>query len=217
MFSKDYKFTGPTGTVTLADMFQGRDQLILYHAMFDPDWDTACKSCSFLIDQIPQHLEHLHVRNTTLVLVSRAPSKKLEAFKKRMGWTLDWFSSASSDFNYDFHVTMDEKVTPVEYNFKPAKELPGHHARGEQPGFSTFLKQGGEIYHSYSCYGRGPDHLLTTYGKILLVIIPSETSTDYIPRSLGLLDLTPLGRQDPGKSSDGSGLGFQLHDEYNAA
>lgn len=161
--------------------------------MYDPAWDTPCSSCSFLIDQIPEHLEHLRARNTTLVLVSRAEFAKLENFKKRMGWGMEWYSSAGSDFNYDFHVTIDENVAPAEYNFKKAGEIPGHHLRGEQPGFSIFLKEGDDIYHSYSCYGRGPDHLLTTYG---------------------LLDLTPLGRQDPGSSPDGEGLGFKFHDEY---
>lgn len=187
--AKEYQFTGPNGTVSLADMFHGRRQLVLYHAMFDPSWEAACKSCSFLIDQLPQHLQHLHARNTTLVLVSRAEFEKLAKFKTRMGWNVDWYSSAGSQFNYDFHATVDEDViAPAEYNYTTAA-----HLRGEQPGFSVFFKDGGEVYHSYSCYGRGPDHLLTTYA---------------------LLDMTPLGRQDPDMDADGEGLGFKFHDEY---
>lgn len=192
---EQYKFTGPNGTVTLADMFQGRSQLILYHAMYDPSWETPCKSCSFLIDQLPEHLEHLQARNTTLVMVSRAPYEKIAAFQKRMGWKIDWYSSYGSNFNYDFQVTMDENVKPVEYNFRTKEEWEAkgqtHHLKGEQPGFSIFLKQGDEIFRSYSCYGRGPDRLLTTYG---------------------LLDMTPLGRQDA--QAVGEGLGFKYHDEY---
>ena len=162
--------------------------------MFDPSWDTPCKSCSFLIDQMPQHQEHPNSRNTTLVFISRATFEKLDAFKKRIGWNIDWYSSSGSDFNYDYNVTMDDNIKPPEYNFRSKAEMEAkgisHHARGEQPGFSIFLKEGEEIYHSYSSYGRGIDHLLTTYG---------------------LLDLTPLGRQDTGKKE---GLGFVYHDEY---
>lgn len=193
---KDYEFTGPDETiVSLTDLFKGRSQLIVYHAMYDPSWETPCKSCSFLIDQMPEHLEHLNSRDTTLVLVSRAPSEKLVEFKKRMGWYVDWFSSYGSDFNYDFHVTMDQSVKPVEFNYQTKAELEakglGFAASGEQPGLSIFLKEGDEIYHSYSSYGRGLDRLLVTYG---------------------LLDLTPLGRQD--KKAGGEGLGFKYHDEY---
>ena len=144
---------------------------------------------------MPEHQEHLHARNTTMVFISRAPFEKLAAFKKRIGWNIDWYSSSESDFNYDYNVTMDDNVKPVEYNFRSKADLEAknlaHHARGEQPGFSIFLKEGDDILHSYSCYGRGPDHLLTTYG---------------------LLDLTPLGRQDRGAKNEG--LGFKYHDEY---
>ena len=167
---EDYNLTGPEGSVSLSELFQGRKQLILYHAMYDPTWDTPCKSCSFLVDQMPKHLEHLNSRATTLVMVSRAPFEKLTAFKKRMGWDIDWFSSYDSDFNYDFHVTLDEKVKPVEYNYSKQADLEakGWNFAGakELPGFSIFLKEGDDVFHSYSCYGRGPDHLLTTYGLL---------------------------------------------------
>ena len=96
---------------------RGRRQLIVYHFMFDPSWDEGCPSCSFLVDNIG-HLAHLHARDTSLALVSRAPLAKIEAFKRRMGWTVPWYSSFGSDFNYDFHVTMDENVAPVEYNYR---------------------------------------------------------------------------------------------------
>lgn len=194
--TKPYVFTTSSGAETTLDgLFKGRRQVIVYHLMFDPSWETPCKSCSFLVDQMPRHLEHLQNRNTTLAFVSRAPIEQIKPFQTRMGWThLDWYSSSPSDFNYDFHVSLDEAKVPVEYNFASKAELEikgeDHATSGEQPGFSVFLKENGEILYSYSCYARGPDHLLTTYG---------------------LLDLTPLGRQD-GEGKEG--LGFKYHDEY---
>jgi predicted dithiol-disulfide oxidoreductase (DUF899 family) len=112
---KDYVFEGPQGPARLLDLFEGRQQLIVYHFMFDPSWDAGCPSCSLLADNIGD-LAHLHARKTTLALVSRAPLKKIEAYWKRMGWTFPWYSSFGSDFNYDFHVTLDERVARVEYN-----------------------------------------------------------------------------------------------------
>jgi predicted dithiol-disulfide oxidoreductase (DUF899 family) len=112
---KEYIFRGPDGQASLLDLFGGRGQLLIYHFMFDPDLDEGCESCSFLADGIG-HLAHLHARDTTLALVSRAPLPKLEAFRQRMGWTVPWYSSYGSDFNYDFHVTLDPAVAPVEYN-----------------------------------------------------------------------------------------------------
>ena len=192
-----YKFTGPNGDVALADLFHGHSQLILYHAMYAPEWETPCKSCSFFIDQLPKHLEHLNSRDAAFVLVSRAPYEKIAAFQKRMGWNqYEWLSSNGSDFNYDFNVTMDEKVKPVEYNFRSKEDMVAkgmeYATRGEQQGMSVFMKDGEEIYRSYSMYGRALDHLLTTYG---------------------LLDLTPKGRQDK-QMGNGVGLGFKYHDEY---
>jgi predicted dithiol-disulfide oxidoreductase (DUF899 family) len=104
---KGYIFDGPDGKVCLLDLFGERCQLIVYHFMFDPSWEEGCPSCSFLVDNIG-HLSHLNARKTSLALVSRAPLAKIEPFKKRMGWTFPWYSSFGSDFNYDFHVTMDE-------------------------------------------------------------------------------------------------------------
>src|SRR5215813_8866806 len=119
---KDYIFDGPTGKARLLDLFGEHRQLIVYHFMFDPSWDEGCPSCSFLVDNIG-HLSHLYARKTSLAMVSRAPLTKIEPFQRRMGWTFPWYSSFGTDFNYDFHVTHDERLTPIEYNFRTAQEL----------------------------------------------------------------------------------------------
>jgi len=191
---KEYVFQGPDGPLKLIDLFEGRKQLIVYHFMFDPDWDEGCPSCSFLADHIGE-LAHLHSRKTTLALVSRAPLAKIEAYKKRMGWTTPWYSSYGSDFNYDFHVTLDNSRGPLQYNFR---DIPADAGGGEVPGTSVFLRDGERVYHSYSSYARGGDILLNTYNY---------------------LDLTPLGRQEdweaPAGRSDGLYItGFRRHDEY---
>jgi len=108
---KDYLFEGRDGQASLLELFEGRGQLLTYHFMFDPDWDEGCPTCSFLTDNIG-HLAHLHARDTTLALVSRAPLAKIEPFRQRMGWTIPWYSSFGSDFNYDFHVTLDQDIAP---------------------------------------------------------------------------------------------------------
>lgn len=193
---KDYTFDGPNGSVTLLDLFEGRPQLIIYHAMFDPAWDEGCSSCSLLIDNIG-HLAHLHCRRTTLALVSRAPYEKLEGFKARMGWSCPCYSSFGSDFNYDFHVTLDQDVAPVEYNFRDLEELEaagmGYLAGGgEQPGTSVFLTDGDRVFHTYSTYARGGEVGIGTYHY---------------------LDLTPLGRQETGPGGEYINT-FRLHDTY---
>jgi predicted dithiol-disulfide oxidoreductase (DUF899 family) len=198
--TKPYSFEGPGGQASLSDLFDGRRQLIVYHFMFDPEWDEGCPGCSHFADNIG-HLAHLHARDTTLVLVSRAPIAKIERFRKRMGWTVPWFSSHGSDFNYDFHATTDESVAPVEYNYRSKAELEAlgqtYHAKGEQPGLSVFLREAGSVFHSYSAFGRGLDHLLNTHN---------------------LLDLTPLGRQEGwGGTLDLGSLGqdwLRHHDRY---
>ncbi|MEQ4304162.1 DUF899 domain-containing protein [Plantactinospora sp. B6F1] len=151
-----YVFDGPEGKVELLDLFAGRRQLIVYHFMFDPAWEHGCKFCSYLVDNIG-HLSHLHARDTTLVLVSRAPLAKIEAFKARMGWNLPWYSSHGSDFNYDFHVTLDETVAPVEYNYqdRATLERTGGQTSGEAGGVSVFVRGDGDVYHTYSTYGEG--------------------------------------------------------------
>lgn len=142
---KEYLFEGPDGKASLLDLFDGRCQLILYHFMFDPSWDDGCKSCSNLVDNLPSRLARLHARDTSLVLVSRAPLAKIEPFKMRMNWTIPWFSSYGSDFNYDFDATDDG---------------------GEKPGISVFLREGETIFHTYSTTARGVDILLGTYNYL---------------------------------------------------
>lgn len=200
---KDYEFEGPAGKINLIDLFEGRQQLITYHFMLDPGWDEGCPGCSFIADNIG-HLSHLHARDTSLVMVSRAPLDKIEAYKKRMGWTMPWYSSYGSDFNYDFHVTIDESVAPVEYNYRNQKELEKANPNwvnwsGEMPGISVFLKDEGKMFHAYSSYARGLEFLIG---------------------SLMYLDLTPLGRQeswekpvDRGNAEAGSW--WRRHDQYD--
>ena len=181
---KEYVFEGPDGKASLPDLFDGRHQLVVCHFMFDPGWEDGCPSCSAGADEMsPGLLAHLHARDTTLVYVSRAPIDKIEKYKAKKGWTFPWFSSYGSDFNYDFHVTLDESVVPVEYNFRSKEE---HERAGtsiyvegqepiEGPGRSAFLRVDGDIFHTYSVYARG----LETMGG-----------------SYYLLDETALGRQE---------------------
>ena len=191
---KDYVFEGPEGSVRLIDLFDGRRQLIVYHFMFEPGapppgksgepWEEGCSGCSFVADNIG-HLSHLHARDTSLVLVSRAPLSKIRPFKARMGWTIPWYSSFGSTFNYDFHVTAEEKIAPVQYNYqdKATLERKGqtYHLSGEQPGVSVFLRDDEDrVYHTYSAYARGLDLLDGTYIW---------------------LDLTPFGRQEDWEDS----------------
>lgn len=158
---KEYLFDGPDGKASLLDLFEGRGQLIVYHFMFDPSWDEGCKHCSFLVDNIG-HLGHMHARDTSLVAISRAPLAKIEPFKARMGWTFPWYSSFGSSFNYDFHVTLDESVAPVEYDYK-GKATPEQAETwtmsGEQGGLSVFVHDGDTVFHTYSAYGAGVDLL----------------------------------------------------------
>ena len=181
---KEYVFEGPEGKKTLLDLFDGRHQLIVGHFMFDPSWEDGCPSCSAGADEMSAGLlTHLHTRDTTFVYVSRAPLTKIEAYKTRKGWTFPWYSSYGSDFNYDFHVTLDESVAPIEYNFRTKAE---HEQAGtsiyveggqsiEGPGRSAFLRIGDDVFHTYSVYARG----LETVGG-----------------SYYLLDETALGRQE---------------------
>jgi predicted dithiol-disulfide oxidoreductase (DUF899 family) len=166
-----YAFDAPEGRVTLVDLFAGRRQLVVYHFMFDPSWDEGCKHCSFLADTFDGVVRHLAARDTSLVVISRAPLAKLEAFEKRMGWGFRWVSSAGSTFNFDYHVSFrPEDQATGEYNYR--NKGPG---MPEAPGLSVFFREGDEVFHTYSTYARGLDHLLGTYG---------------------FLDLTPLGRDE---------------------
>ncbi|KAI9768644.1 MAG: hypothetical protein M1839_004004 [Geoglossum umbratile] len=191
--NKTYVFEGPAGKVSLPDLFDKHSQLVIYHFMFDPADDQGCSACSLFGDDVSP-LVHLRSRDTNFAAVSRAPIAKIEAFKARMGWDFPWYSSFGSDFNYDFHVTQDEAVAPVEYNFKDKatleKEGHSYDVTGEHHGMSVFFRDGERVYHTYSAYARGTEHFLFTYN---------------------LLDLTPLGRQD-GKATIG---GFDYHDKYD--
>jgi predicted dithiol-disulfide oxidoreductase (DUF899 family) len=181
---KPYVFHGPGGDVGLLDLFEGRRQLIVRHFMFGPDWDTGCPSCTAGADELCDGLlRHLRARETTLVVVARAPLEKLERYKAEHGWTFPWYSSYGSDFNYDFHVTLDESVAPVEYNYRSQAEHEragtGGYVEGEQPieqpGESYFLRDGDTAFHTYSTYARGAE----------------ATGGSYY-----FLDLSALGRQE---------------------
>jgi predicted dithiol-disulfide oxidoreductase (DUF899 family) len=161
---KEYEFFSIDGRVGLLDLFEDRRQLIVYHFMFAPDWDEGCSSCAASGDEISQGLlDHLNSRDTTLAFVSRAPLSKIERFRERKGWTFPWYSSYGSDFNYDFHVTLDESVAPIEYNYRTRAEHEqagtAGYVDGEQPielpGQSCFLRDGDRVFHTYSSYARG--------------------------------------------------------------
>jgi predicted dithiol-disulfide oxidoreductase (DUF899 family) len=179
---KDYSFEGPSGRVRLLDLFEGRRQLIVYHFMFGPDWEKGCPGCTHLTDEVgPGHLQHLHDTDTAYAMVSRAPLARLEPYKASRGWTLPWYSSQGGDFNYDFHVTLDESVAPVVYNFRTPEEYRQAGAVSpfdgqqplERPGFSFFLRDGERVFHTYSTYARGGEMIggshymldLTVYGR----------------------------------------------------
>ena len=165
---KNYVFDGPNGKETLADLFDGRSQLIVYHFMFGPEWEQGCPSCSFLADHIDGVVVHLAHRDVTFVVVSRAPLPKIEAFKKRMGWRFKWVSSYGNDFNFDYHVsfTKDEMAKGKVYYNYDVNEFPSD----EGPGTSVFYKDGtGDIFHTYSAYARGLDMLVGAYNYLDLV------------------------------------------------
>src|SRR6266571_9102592 len=162
---KPYVFDGPKGKETLADLFDGRNQLIVYHFMFGPGWEQGCPSCSFLSDHIDGALVHLAHRDVTLLVISRAPLSQIEAFKKRMGWRFKWVSSYGNDFNFDYHVSFTKEQMAegaVDYNFA-RREFPSE----EAPGLSVFYKdERGEIFHTYSAYARGLDLLVGAYNYL---------------------------------------------------
>jgi predicted dithiol-disulfide oxidoreductase (DUF899 family) len=187
---KQYLFDGPGGNETLADLFAGRSQLIIYHFMFGPGWEQGCPSCSYLADHFGGSLVHLANRDVTLVVVSRAPISQIEAFKQRMGWQFRWVSSFANDFNHDYNASFTKEEMAngkVDYNYEMA-EFPAE----EAPGASVFYKtDAGEIFHTYSTYARGLDILVGAYN---------------------FLDLAPKGR-------DEDGLAFSMawvrhHDRY---
>ena len=174
---KNYMFDGPGGEESLLDLFQGRRQLVIYHFMFDPAWEKGCPGCTSYANAIGD-LSMLDKCDTTFVMVSRASLSKLEACKERQGWPFTWVSSLGSEFNYDFHVTNDEKVAPVEYNYRNKAECEANKVpnaiTGEEHGLSVFFRIGEDVFHTYSAYARG-----------------TEALTD----ARALLDVTPYGRQ----------------------
>jgi predicted dithiol-disulfide oxidoreductase (DUF899 family) len=188
---KKYEFEGPNGKESLADLFGGRHQLIVYHFMFGPGWSEGCPSCSFLGDHFDGSTIHLANRDTTLVVVSRAPLAQIAAFKKRMGWKFKWVSSFGSDFNYDYHVsfTKDQLAKgKVDYNYDMT-QFPAE----EAPGASVFYKEeNGNVFHTYSTYARGLDIFLGAYN---------------------FLDITPKGRDEAGLAH--SMAWVRHHDRYS--
>ncbi len=160
---KAYRFATPEGDKSLADLFAGRSQLIVYHFMFGPDWRAGCLGCSFLADHLDGALPHLEHHDVTLTAVSRAPLAKIEAYKRRMGWRFPWVSSFGSDFNADYGVSFSEADLAkgsVFYNFT---QIESAKANDELPGLSAFAKDAdGAVYHTYSSYGRGPEELIGT-------------------------------------------------------
>ncbi len=187
---KPYRFEGPHGALTLADLFRGRSQLIVYHFMFGPDWEEGCPSCSFVMDHADGALPHLAQRDVTLTAVSRAPYPRLAAFQQRMGWRFPWVSSHGSDFNQDFHVTPSEEERlkgEVYYNYRTIEQV-----YDEGHGISVFAQdERGRVHHTYSTYARGAEPVVGTYAW---------------------LDLLPKGRDE-----DGLAMAWvRHHDRYEA-
>jgi predicted dithiol-disulfide oxidoreductase (DUF899 family) len=166
---KEYVFDGPKGQETLAELFGGRSQLIVYHFMFAPDWEAGCPHCSFWADNFNGVIVHLNHRDVAMIAVSRAPLQKLEAFKKRMGWNFKWVSSSATDFNFDYHVSFTpEELAKKEmfYNFAIHDDIES----SEREGVSVFYKDAkGSVFHTYSAYARGIDMLNTAYHYLDLV------------------------------------------------
>ena len=188
---QEYVFAGPDGKETLAELFAGRSQLIIYHFMLGPGWEEGCKSCSYLADHFDGANIHLPHRDVTLIVVSRAPLREIQEYQKRMGWRFKWVSSHGTSFNFDFHVSFtpeEEEENKVFYNYEEHEFL-----SDELPGLSVFYRdEKGDVYHTYSTYARGLDSLVGTYQ---------------------FLDLVPKGRnENPESTMDW----VRRHDEYSA-
>jgi predicted dithiol-disulfide oxidoreductase (DUF899 family) len=190
---KRYEFDGPNGRLTLADLFESRRQLVVYHFMLGPGWKEGCPSCSYLSDHFDGTAIHLANRDVTLAVISHAPFAEIEVFKKRMGWRFPWYSSFASDFNYDYQVSLrpeEQGKAQVYYNYEMTK-----FGSEERPGLSVFFKDpSGEIYHTYSTYARGLDILVGTYN---------------------FLDLVPKGRDEAGLKNTMAWV--RHHDKYGDA
>lgn len=188
---KEYVFNGSNGKESLSDLFDGRNQLIIYHFMYDPNWDVGCPSCSFWADNFNNIIVHLDQRDVTMIAVSRAPYSKIDAYKKRMGWDFKWVSSFDTDFNFDYTVSFTQEELAKKkafYNF-----ISQDPRISEREGISVFYKDpSGKIFHTYSAYERGIDILNNTYNY---------------------LDLVPKGRDEDGY--DFPMAWVRRHDEYN--
>ena len=206
---KDYRFETDEGAASLADLFRGRSQLLIYHFMFGPDYTAGCPACSAIADGFNGNVVHLENHDVMLMAVSRAPIAKIQEYKRRMGWSFPWASSLGTDFNFDFSVSLTEeqqRAGVVEYNYRPQDVTPVFEAGGdapvaqvaamtgtdvatytrERPGMSAFALEDDVVYHTYSAYSRGLDGLWGMYQW---------------------LDRAPLGRNE-------QGLWFRRHDEY---
>jgi len=187
---KNYAFDGPAGRETLNDLFEGRSQLITYHFMFDPAWDAGCPHCSFWADNFNEVIIHMNQRDVTMVAVSRAPFEKLDAYRKRMGWSFKWLSSFASEFNRDFGVSFtQDEIERREgfYNFRMQNPV-----KTEREGVSVFYKNSaGKVFRTYSAYARGIDLVNTAYNY---------------------LDLVPKGRDEGTRSQ----YWVRRHDEYSS-
>lgn len=190
LVDKEYLFDRPNGKQTLSDLFDGRSQLIVYHFMYDPNWDAGCPSCSFWADNFNGIVVHLNQRDVTMIAVSKAPYSKIGEYKKRMGWNFKWVSSYDNDFNFDYHVSF----TPEELSEKKAfynYSLQDTHSP-EREGVSVFYKDtAGHVFHTYSAYARGIDVLNVAYHY---------------------LDLVPMGRDEDGHEFPQ--FWVRRHDEY---
>jgi len=178
---KNYIFEGAGGKETLADLFGGRSQLIVYHFMLGPGWQEGCKSCSYLADHFDGANWHLPHRDVSFVVVSRAPLSEIEAYKKRMGWRFKWVSSNANDFNFDYHVsaTKDEQAKGIMYYNFETQQLMSE----EMPGLSIFFKdENGDVFHTYSTYARGLDILVGAYN--LLDLVPKGRDEDHLDFSM---------------------------------
>jgi len=162
---KSYTFEGPDGRETLADLFAGRSQLVVYHFMYGAEAEAPCKSCSFWADNFNGIIPHLQQRDVSMVAISRAPLERLQAFRKRLGWSFKWLSSGGSDFNYDYHVSFRPEQAGAQYNYVAKTD-----SMSDYPGVSVFFKdESGSIFHTYSGYARGLDMLNTAYHYLDLV------------------------------------------------
>lgn len=186
---KTYTFDTEHGPRTLAELFDGRSQLIVYHFMFGPEWDEGCPSCSSIADHVDLPRVHLEHHDVTWVAVSRAPLATLLAYRERMGWTFPWASSHGSDFNLDFHVSSTDDHPLTDYNFRAVPETERPAGASEAPGMSAFARHDGSVFHTYSAYARGLDAVWGMYQW---------------------LDRTPLGR------NEGAGGWLRRHDRYDA-